>query len=155
MSEKITKEQEKILEQEKWDRLYQYVRKEIMEYDEMQPLSKHFVLRLKGLRKGQFKANNKIKSLGEYDYETILLTFKINKYTIKISLSNKSFKDEMQKVNYIMAIVENKINDIVNMQREKEKSRVKTEKVDVPKQDSQYVYKKKTKRPNKRLEDLW
>ena len=43
-----------------WDKLYEYVRHNVMGYDENQSLSKNMVLRLKGLLTNKFMANNKV-----------------------------------------------------------------------------------------------
>ena len=44
-----------------WDELYQYIKKDILQYDDNKKLPKWFVLRLKGLNQGKFCANNNIK----------------------------------------------------------------------------------------------
>ena len=63
-------------EKEDWDALYQYVRKNIMNYDDNQALSSKMVLRLKGLLTNKFMENNNIKDTANYSYEAILNTFK-------------------------------------------------------------------------------
>ena len=116
-------------EQEKidWDNLYQYVRK-LLGYDETMALPRFMVLRLKGLKEGKFIANKKNKTTAQYDYKTIYLTFIYCKDKIHKALQTKSFTSEQNKFNYIMAIVENNINDVVIKLRNAKKSKQIAEK---------------------------
>ena len=63
-------------ESQDWENLYNYVKSNIMGYDENQALSKNMVLRLKGLLTGKFIENKNIKDISNYSYKTILTTFK-------------------------------------------------------------------------------
>ena len=65
-------------EQEKldWDELYQYVRTNIMGYDQNQALSNSMALRLKGLLTNKFMENNNVENTANYSYNVILNTFK-------------------------------------------------------------------------------
>ena len=85
-----------------WDELYQYIKKDILQYDDNKKLPKWFVLRLKGLNQGKFCANNNIKSLGYYGFDVILLTFKIKKFDILIALKNSGVKGNKR---FIIALV--------------------------------------------------
>lgn len=95
-----------------FDKLYKYV-KQILGYDENMVLPKYMVMRIKGLADGKFYANAKVKSMGNYDYNTIYFTFIYCKDKIQKALQTKDFKDEQAKFNYIFAIVSNNINDVV------------------------------------------
>ena len=119
-------------EQEKidWDNLYQYVRK-LLGYDETMALPKFMVVRLKGLTEGKFMANKKTKSKASYDYYTIYLTFIYCKDKIQKALQTKKFTNEQNKFNYIMAIVENNINDVVIRLKNEKKVEEKIEKTEV------------------------
>jgi hypothetical protein len=99
-------------EKQDFDKLYQYVKK-ILGYSDDMALPKFMVMRLKGLKDGKFIANNKTKSKASYDYYTIYLTFIYCKDKIQKALQTKKFANEQNKFNYIMAIVENNINDVV------------------------------------------
>ena len=138
-----------------WDSLYQYVRKNIMGYDENQALSKTMVLRLKGLLTNKFIENNSIKDTANYSYETILNTFKFCYLDIKKAFSYKTFKDEMHKFNYALTIVEKNINDIYIRMKNVEKAKEKIEKVDTT--IATYVGVEYKKRENKKdkFSDLW
>ena len=119
----------KLSEQElqEFDDLYQYVRKNIMGYDENQALPSDMVLRLKGLSSGKFIENNNTKNRANYSYTTILNTFKFCSPQIHNALRTNSFKDESHKFNYILKIVEKNINDVYirmkNVQKAKEEAK--------------------------------
>lgn len=123
----MTKEQEK----QEFDKLYSYVKTEILNYPNDMALPKHLVMRLKGLRNGQFIANKNHKTKADYPYSTILLTFKFCKQDIINAISKKEFKNETNKINYILAIVENKINDVVIKLKTKEKAEKKIDKLEM------------------------
>ena len=119
-------------EQEKidWDNLYQYVRK-LLGYDETMALPKFMVVRLKGLTEGKFIANNRTKPMAQYSFNTVYLTFVYCKNEIQRVLQTKSFKNEQHKFNYIMAIVENNINDVVIKLRNAKKVEKKIKKTEI------------------------
>ena len=114
--------------------LYKYVKK-ILGYDEDMALSKFMVLRLKGLSEGKFHANKKIQSTANYDYKTIYLTFVYCKADIQKALQTKTFQSEQNKFNYIMAIVESNINDVVlklkNAKKSKEVAQKQIDKIEI------------------------
>lgn len=142
-------------EKQEWDNLYQYVRKNIMGYDDNQSLSSAMVLRLKGLLTNKFMENNNIESTANYSYETILNTFKFCSPDIYKALRTNSFKDEMHKFNYVLKIVEKSINDVYmrmrNIERAKEEAKNTTVEV------SAYIgaeFKPKEKKTDK-FSNLW
>ncbi|WP_297419182.1 hypothetical protein [Clostridium sp.] len=152
MTTKPMTKQEKI----EWDDLYQYVKKEILQYDAKINLPRTLVLRLKGLHEGKFMANTKTKPMADYTYKLILMTFKLNKFDIIKSLSNKDkFKDEKHMINYLMAIIESKINDTYLRIKKVEESQEKGQEIEINISDNKAEYKKKTKEiKNSRLQDL-
>lgn len=99
-------------EKQDWDTLYNYVKK-ILGYDDTMALPKFAVMRLKGLADGKYYANKKTKTMAQYDYNTIYLTFIFCKDKIQQALQTKSFANEQAKFNYVFAIVNNNINDVV------------------------------------------
>ena len=130
MAEKKTKKRMTKKELEEWEVLYEYVRRNIMGYDEFQSLSTQMVLRLKGLQVNKFMANNNIKDTANYSYDVILNTFKYCMPEIKKGLSNNRFADESHKFNYILKIVEPKINDVYMRMKNNKKSEEKIEEID-------------------------
>lgn len=143
-------------ELEEWNDLYDYVKKDILKYDEKLALPKNLVLRLKGLKNGKFIANKNTKALGDYSFKIILMTFKINKYEIVNALSDKSkFKDESHMINYLMSIVEKKINDTYSRLNRLEQSQEKGEHLEITESENKAEYKQKTKEiKNSRLKEL-
>ena len=99
-------------ENKEWDDLYQYVKKEILGYEECQNLSPFQIRILKQLRNGEYVVRNKQMVNKGYSYKVILFTFKFKKRDILAAIQGKTFNDEKHKFNYIMVIVNNAINDV-------------------------------------------
>lgn len=143
-------------EKEQWNELYEYVKNEILQYEKTKSLSKNIVLRLKGLKDGKFMANKNVKTLGEYDYSTILMTFKLCKLDILMGLKSKEFNNENHKINYVMFIIENKINDTVDIINRKKLAEEKSKNIYIDTDIEKATYKRKTKDlKNKKLDNLW
>lgn len=127
---KMTKELEEL---PKWDELYKFVKFEIMRYREEQNLPRYLVQRLKDLRDGVvFQMNvGRIQKVKEgYPFEVIIDTFKGEKDTILYWFNNKSFQNERQQINYMMAIIESNINNyfadwVIKKRKEVQEKRVK------------------------------
>lgn len=98
---------------EDWLKLCHYVKAEILGYDNSMKFPRYLALRLQGLSRGQFIANKNQNITANYDFKIILETFKKLKIKILKLTRNKTYKNEFSKINYIMAIVENEINDVV------------------------------------------
>lgn len=150
MAKKMTEK-----ENRDWDALYQYVKNDIMGYDQNQSLSKNMVLRLKGLLTNKFMENSRISDGANYSYEVILNTFKFCSPIIKKALRTNSYRDENHKFNYILKIVEPKINDVyIRMQNAKKaKEEAKSTTIEM----STHIgaeFKPKEKK-NDKFSDLW
>lgn len=142
-------------ENQEWEELYEYVRINIFGYDKTQMLPNEVTVRLLGLSRGKFMANNKNKNNSKYSYKVILNTFKFCSANIQRALRNNNFKDEKHKFLYIAKIVENNINDVYMRMKniEKAKEEVKNTTIEV----STHVgaeYKPKEKKKDK-FSDLW
>lgn len=141
-----------------WNDLYEYIKKEIMEYSEDLKLPKFIILRLRGLNAGQFMANKKQTPIANYDYKTILYTFKICKASILTGFktNNTKFTDERHKFNYAMVIIESNINDMVIRLNN---AKVAKEKAEVLNIDNIYhegaEYQTRLKDHNDKLKELW
>ena len=144
-------------EKRQWDELYQYVRKEILQYDDKQSIPSNLVLRLKGLSTGKLIENRAIEDKAEYSYEIILYTFKLYKSNILSAIKTKDFKNEMSKFLYICAIIENNINDVYLRIVNAKKSQEKTESMNVENlSHGGAEYQSKTgNTTNEKLKDLW
>lgn len=145
------------IEKEQWNRLYQYVKKEILLYDSSQSIPSSLVLRLKGLTKGKCMENKKIPDKADYSYEIVLYTFQICKPLIMSAVSRKTFKTEVSKFHYICKIVENNINDVYLRVQKVQKTEENIGKLDTGIiSHSGGTYQKKTEElKNKRLNGLW
>lgn len=139
-------------EKKDWFDLDDYVRHNVMGYTD-QGLNRNMVLRLKGLRYGQYIANSNSHKSSNYSFKTILNTFKACSVKIKNSLHGKHFKDENHKFNYIMAIIDNNIADVrtreMYLEKSQEEMRKKNIEIPVIKKD----YKPKAK--EYKFSDLW
>ena len=151
MARKKMTEEEKIA----WDRLYTYVKKNVMGYDDDQALSNTMVLRLKGLLTNKFMENNNIQSTANYSYDTILNTFKYSFLDIQKALRTNNFKDEMHKFNYILKIVEKNINTVYikTKNAEKAKEEAKNTVIEVPTHTGAEF--KPRERKKDKFTDLW
>ena len=144
-------------EKEQWDKLYQYVKKEILMYDKSQSIPSNLILRLKGLSKGKYMENRSQKDKADYSYEIILYAFQISRPAIISALNGKTFDTEMQKFNYICRIVENNINDVYIRLNNVKASVKKTQNIDTKifeNKGSKYS-KKTVDVDNPKLKDLW
>jgi len=144
------------VEKDSWDKLYQYVKKEILIYDDSQSIPSSLVLRLKGLTKGKYIENKNIEDMANYSYEVVLYTFQICKSSIFKSISNKTFENEQYKFNYICKIVENNINDVYLRVEKSKHSEEIINMVDTNILNCDGIYLKKTEEiNNKNLNELW
>ena len=146
----------KMSEQEKkdWDELYSYV-KELMGYDDKTSLSRTEVLKLKGLTRGQFIANNNQQELAEYSFYEILVTFKVCKFDIIRGFRSNSFKNNGHKFNYMIKIVEGNLSTVRERLKSRQQAEQKIESVEVTEESTiKYVNKNKGKNINNRLKGL-
>lgn len=98
-------------EDDHWDSCYKYM-KSLLGIKEGMKLDTHAVMRLRGLRLGQYyPSGNNVKLLKRgYDYEIILMTLKFSSGAIRKTLGEMSFKDQKHKIDYIMKIITSNIN---------------------------------------------
>lgn len=64
--------------------------------------------------------NKNIESMSNYSYEVILNTFKVCYVSIQKALHSKEFQDDSHKLNYILKIVEPKINSVYKHMKDSE-----------------------------------
>lgn len=140
-----------------WETLYDYVRYKVLNYDENQSLSRTMVLRLKGLTTNKFMANNKIQNTANYSFEVVLNTFKYCCLDIQRAIKTHSFVDEDHKFNYILKIVESKLNTVYIKMKEANHSKKEIEHADISRVN-EYVNNFKsrpTKKRKKNYDDMW
>lgn len=156
MPKKLDTEAKKPRKDQEFRDVCDYVKSEILCYGDDLKITTKMVLRIKGLAEGKFIANKKIKPMANYDYKTILTTFKICKGMILSAIHGKEFDNEMQKFNYIMAIIESEINDVALRLKKVERSKEKMEIMQLDNMENEGAeYKPKSKEVNKKLSDLW
>lgn len=104
-------------EKDKWDTLYKFVKLDVLKYKAEQRLPKHLITRLVDIRNGttveKYVGRVELSKEG-YPYEVILKTFQKCNDDIQQSFRIKNFDNERQQINYMMAIIENNLNDIYN-----------------------------------------
>lgn len=125
-----------------WDAVYRYFRKEILNQSESIKLNEHTVKRLRGLRIGQYYPsgnNTKILKRG-FEYETILIALKVLKAKIHSLIGTQNFKDNKHRIDWIMKIVTNEIDDVQRRVDMKKRSEGQLQ----SRLDNDDVYKEKT-----------
>lgn len=141
-----------------WIELCEYVKKEILQYDENMKFPTYLALKLQGLKKGQHIANNNIESVACYDDYTLLCAFKICKSKILTYMEKNGtkIKDEKHRINLIIKIVEPEINDVYIRLKQAQK---REEKIVDTSFDNQFnngaKYTKKTHNINERMKKLF
>lgn len=154
----MAKANKKQKEKDEWDALYQYVRFNVLGYDENQSLSKNMVLRIKGLSSNKFMANNNIADTANYSYDIVLNTFKFCMPDIQKALNNNSFKDENHKFNYILKIVESNLNNVYIRMKNVKKTKEEANNIDTS-NAAEYVNtfkaKNDTSKTSDKYNDLW
>lgn len=136
--------------------LLTYVRKEILQYGKGKKTPPCLKKKIENLA---YENEEQI-----YTYEMIKYSFMLNSQKIKTILSTKEFVSEQHKINYIMVIVANSMNDIKkrvhdseigNLHKEKDAEQAEyLSKNNLLEGSQRYV--RKTQEMNKeRIEDLW
>lgn len=98
-----------------WNLLYGFIKVEILQYRAEQNLPKYLCERLQDMRNGttfEMGRGKVQRSKVGYPYGVILETFKLKKDDILYSFRTKSLANERQRINYMMAIIDNSINDV-------------------------------------------
>jgi hypothetical protein len=146
----------------KWVELYNYIHDKIMMYDNTIKLPKFIILRLQGLKNGTYIGNKKQKKMAEYDYDTILITFKICRPQIlnMLEKNKTTYKDEQHKFNAIMCIIDKEINNVVLKLKNAKKSEEKIIEMNLENQtheSANYISRSKDIKKNikEELEELW
>lgn len=126
----------------KWfDELYLHV-KVILDYTDEQLLPNYLITRLQDLRNGtvmQKGIGRIVKSKEGYRYEVILDTFLSQSDKIEWAFNNKQFKNEKNKINYMMAIIENNINDNYIYFKEKENLQIRKKQNNLMQEEKEFI----------------
>lgn len=141
-----------------WDELCEYVKKEILEYDDNMKFPRYLALKLQGLKKGEHIANNYQKPIAHYDDYTLLYAFKLCKKKIVTYLHNneKKINDEQHKINLIIKMVEPEINDVYLRLQRAEKTKLRVKNIVFDNQSNENAgYVKRTKEVNDEMKKLF
>jgi hypothetical protein len=151
----MTEKEKKAAEEKVFRELCDYVKTEIMGYDENQSLSRSMILRLRGLKTGQYMANKNSPSMAHYPYKVILLTFKyVKQHELDSILKSKTFNNDQHKFNYVLKIIDNNINTVYNKVKKLKEEQHRADNIEVvelPNYTNQYAQQK----VNKNLENFW
>lgn len=136
-------------EKQELDKLCQYIKQEILKYEKHIAIPKYLVQRLQGVRSGQFataKGVQVFNSDNGYPYSIILMTFKVKKMDIINAISqNYKFKSEKHKIDYMISIITNSINDVYFRIKEREESDKRVEKISINTEHDKYEFRNQTK----------
>ena len=102
-------------DKEWWIKIFNYVEKEVLGYDQNQHLQKAAVLRLKGLENGKIIANNSTPDNGSYPLEVVYGAIVYSKQKYLDAKQYKNFKTEANEIAYFCAIVRANINTVYTM----------------------------------------
>jgi len=151
-------EEKKEPKNKEWIELCEYVKKEILRYDDNMKFPSYLALKLQGLKTGKHIANNKTKNQAKYDDYTLLCTFKICKSKILDYLRNNetNIKDEKHKINLIIKFAEQEINDVYIRLQQNKKKEENIHNIDFDNQFNESAkYVKKGKDVKERLKEIW
>lgn len=141
-----------------WIELCEYVKKEILEYDDNMKFPTYLALKLQGIKRGEHIANNSHERMANYDDLTILCTFKLckNKILKYLRENETKIKDEKHKINIILKIIEPEINDVYLRLIKAEKIKSNVENNNFDSQFNQAAeYTKKSKNVSEKLKELF
>lgn len=113
--------------------------------------------RIEGLRRGVYIPKGETIGV-EYPYDIIRFTFMAIAGDIKNALSYVKFKDEVHKINYILVMVERKINDIYLAVERNKKAKEKLEEMEIdfnPEVADRFVNTEKPKSAELFGDDMW
>jgi len=138
-----------------WKKLFEYVKK-LLGYKQGETLTRSQIYRLKGLAKGLYYANTKVKPEASYSYYVIYLAFKGSSAEIQRAIKNNKFNgDEEYKFNYALKIAESKIQTI---HKRLESKQIAKDKLDSQIDEVTEWYNRPNKgqyKPKKRKEYSW
>ena len=141
-----------------WIELCEYVKREILEYDDNMMFPKHLAFKLQGIKRGQHIANNNMQKKAHYDDYTLLCTFKICKKKIidYLHKNENKIKDENHKINLIIKMIEPEINDVYLRIKAAQKTVERVEEKSFDNQVNEHAeYARKTKDVNEKMKELF
>ena len=102
-----------------WTKIYQFMEKEILGYDDNQHIQRAAVLRIKGLENGKIIANNNTPDNGSYPLEVVYGALLVSKQKFLDANKNKLFETELNIVAYYCAIARGQLNQVYKAWKQK------------------------------------
>lgn len=139
-----------------WEELFEYVRQDIMGHMPWEPLPRNAPIRLRGLAYNKAYDTREYEDEANYPWSLILIVFKYCKPKIMRGFQNNTFENEMKKLSYACAIVENNISSVNMKLKQAEKNKEKINNMDMSSVEHDGAsYQKKTGKSSKKFDDLW
>lgn len=154
-NEELNVELEEQQENSWWDKTYMLA-KDWLDLEPGQNLSRYFVLRLKGLRIGKYMPTNDNTHITKrgYSFEVIYRTMQLCTPAVRKAVVEKSFSDDNHRTNYIMRIVESKINLVNSRIKESAKAEQRLKEDTQDQVERRAEYKRKSNKNNSKLSKL-
>lgn len=97
----------------------------------------------------------KMEELSSYGYDVIEETIKLNRNAIEWAIEHKTFKSEVNKIQYVFAIIQNNCKETLDIVRRQEKNKARNNVNDIDVNDTEMVVNRKqnVKDISKWLED--
>lgn len=154
-NEELNVELEEQQENSWWDKAYMLA-KDWLDLEPGQNLSRYFVLRLKGLRIGKYMPTNDNTHITKrgYSFEVIYRTMQLCTPSVRKAMAEKSFSDDNHRTNYIMRIIESKINLVNSRIKESEKAEQRLKEDTQDQVQRRAEYKRKSNKNNSKLSKL-
>lgn len=148
-NEELNVELEEQQENSWWDKAYMLA-KDWLDLEPGQNLSRYFVLRLKGLRIGKYMPTNDNTHITKrgYSFEVIYRTMQLCTPAVRKAMAEKSFSDDNHRTNYIMRIVESKINLVNSRIKESAKAEQRLKEDTQDQVERRAEYKRKSSKGN-------
>ncbi|AAK79161.1 hypothetical protein BJV85_002809 [Clostridium acetobutylicum] len=109
-------------ERESWCELYEWIKEKWFDVN----LPSNMVVRLQDLRNGTSRLGKIIDSKAGYEYNLILECFRNYEEEVEQAIGGKEFNSKNQKANYIMTIIENKIDSFQGKENQQKISEINT-----------------------------
>lgn len=144
-------------EQEEFDKVYYYMKREVFGIMDSKALNSHLVTRLMGLRQGKHKPSGGYKNTKyTYEWEIILSTVKLCKQKIQYALKTVYFTDDKHQANYIMKILDDNVGKIYMGYIKKKEAEQKADTIVIEDLSNVgHTYKTTETKKNELFDDLW
>ena len=116
-----------------WIEFAEYVKTNILCYDEKQGFPQNLAIRLKGLQSGVFMKNNNLESEADYRYDVLLTTAKLVKDRVLNYYKNNEriITGERHKWNLLCKFIEQEIDDVYIRVTRREDAEEKLDRYDI------------------------